>query len=288
MTCVGGRGIDIAEHMGVAPDQFAADPLGHLLDAEGPGFGSQRGVEHHLQQQVAQFLFHVGVGRMIGFPRRSVRWHRLDGVERLVGLLQQVLGQGVVGLLPIPRALRPQPVVGLHQPRPTRHVGVEEQRDPIAGVGSGRRSAIVVVSCTRSPSPPRESRTVIGVSSGSSRPRRSRTSIKHQAGIHLGDQGRAGAAAAVRGGRGRRAPGGPLASGSISRTSSAASMNDSPACTRTVDALLLGCAPAGAPRPARRPRRCPEPHRRPARRPPSPGLARRSARRPRRSPPSDS
>jgi hypothetical protein len=49
-------------------------------------------VEHHLQQQVAEFLAEV-VGVVL-----------VDRVEQLIGLLDQVPGEGGVGLLQVPRA----------------------------------------------------------------------------------------------------------------------------------------------------------------------------------------
>ena len=41
----------------MAPDEFATDRLGNLVDVERTDLGGQRGVEHDLKQQISELLF---------------------------------------------------------------------------------------------------------------------------------------------------------------------------------------------------------------------------------------
>ena len=67
-----------------------------LMDREYGGGGefalllSEVYVEHHLHQDVAKLL------------RHALRLPVVDGLQQFVALLQEVLLQGVVGLLPVP------------------------------------------------------------------------------------------------------------------------------------------------------------------------------------------
>ncbi|MEJ7691263.1 MAG: hypothetical protein WKF76_12975 [Nocardioidaceae bacterium] len=70
-------------------------------------------MERHLQQQVTELLAQV------------VTVAGLDRVDRLVGLLEQVAHQALVGLLLVPGALRPQPVHHLDQVEQARADRVE-------------------------------------------------------------------------------------------------------------------------------------------------------------------
>ena len=85
----------------------AVDDVGHreptLL------FGDRR-VELDLVEQVAELFDQVGVGR------RVIGVERLQRVDDLVGLLEQILDQRLVGLLPIPRALLAQRAGQLMEP----------------------------------------------------------------------------------------------------------------------------------------------------------------------------
>jgi hypothetical protein len=72
--------------------QLVDDAADHGVDVEGALGLAQGGVKHHLHQQVAQLLLVAGdVGA-------------LEGVEHLVGLLDEEGAQGLEGLLAIPRA----------------------------------------------------------------------------------------------------------------------------------------------------------------------------------------
>ena len=78
--------------MGVAVDELFADAVAHGVEVKDAFFGLHLAVERHLQKHVAQFLFQkMGVGQV-------------DGFQRLVGLLDEVCADGLVGLFFIPGA----------------------------------------------------------------------------------------------------------------------------------------------------------------------------------------
>ena len=82
------------EDVRVARDQLVADAARHVLDIErriGVVLGDP-GVEHHLQQDVAELLPQV----------RPIAG--LDRLDQLVRLLDRVRGQGGMGLFGVPRA----------------------------------------------------------------------------------------------------------------------------------------------------------------------------------------
>jgi hypothetical protein len=128
-----GRGIhfDLAEHVRVPADQLRHDPLRHVVDVEGPLLAGHLRVEDHLQEHVAQLV------------AQPLRIPRVDGLQRLVRLFQQVPPERLVRLLPVPRA----PV---RAPEPLHHADQFEQ--PLAtrsgahaivghlGVGRGHRA----------------------------------------------------------------------------------------------------------------------------------------------------
>src|SRR6185312_9731275 len=79
-----------AEHMRMTPQQLVADGSGHRLEIELPRLAGDLRVEHHLKQQIAQFVLQVqGIAA-------------LDGGGDLVGLLDGVRRAAGGGLLPIP------------------------------------------------------------------------------------------------------------------------------------------------------------------------------------------
>ncbi len=108
---VGARHLHVAEHVRVTPDQLLDDPLGDVVDVPCTVVGRELRVERDLEQDVAELLAQpltvVGV----------------DRVEDLVRLLQQVAGEGGVGLLPVPRA----PV---RRPEPRHHAHEIQQAGP--------------------------------------------------------------------------------------------------------------------------------------------------------------
>ncbi len=82
----------LAEHMGMPPDHLRVDVAAHVVDVELSRVRRYPALQHHLQKNVAELFAHM----------RDVV--RLDGVDRLVGLLDHVLGYGLMRLLSIPRA----------------------------------------------------------------------------------------------------------------------------------------------------------------------------------------
>ena len=71
---------------------LGGDRLRHLGGIEARLAGSDLSVHRHLKKEVAKLLLYLGVVS------------RVDSLEQLVGLLEQVRPQGLVGLLAVPRA----------------------------------------------------------------------------------------------------------------------------------------------------------------------------------------
>jgi len=93
---VGRIGMNVAVNVRMAVYQFVAQGVSHIRIVERPGFLTQLGVEHHMQQQVAQLLLdplHIVVG---------------DGIGQFIRLLDRIAPQRVERLLAIPRALAAQ------------------------------------------------------------------------------------------------------------------------------------------------------------------------------------
>ena len=82
--------------------ELVVDRAGDVGQREPALLRRQRGMEHDLEQQVAQLLLEVVV------PGAGLDVEPVDRVEDLVGLLQQVARERLVRLLPIPRALAAQ------------------------------------------------------------------------------------------------------------------------------------------------------------------------------------
>ena len=74
---------------GLAPSLGEVDDA---VDVEAPLFLCQAGIEHHLEEQVAQFIF------------QSVEIARVNRVNDFVGLFEQQPLEGIVVLLAVPRA----------------------------------------------------------------------------------------------------------------------------------------------------------------------------------------
>ena len=131
LIVVGGLGA--GEHMWVAPHQFAADAAADLGQVEASGLAGDLGVQHHLQQQVAQVLGQVGVVAMA------------NGIGHLVGLLQHVGHQGGVGLLQVPGAA----AIGIPQ---AGHHGLQLCQGRQGGIGNGAHGGRASRTGWRSPS----------------------------------------------------------------------------------------------------------------------------------------
>ena len=83
---------DLAKDMGVTADQLVAQPVGHAIQVEATGFGGDLGMQNRLQEQIAQFF-----AEQVGIARA-------DGIDHLIGFLQDMGDQAFVGLLAIPGA----------------------------------------------------------------------------------------------------------------------------------------------------------------------------------------
>ena len=125
---------DVAEDVRMTPLQLVDDAACDIVDGVAGAVGSllrDPGVEHDLQQHVAEFLADLG---LVACGQR---------VDRLVGLLKQVRRQALVRLPGVPRAVDPQRVHHLHeleQPPARRRVGSRRRRLASAGsvtVGTG-------------------------------------------------------------------------------------------------------------------------------------------------------
>ena len=82
----------VAEHMRMPPHHLAADGSHHVAEIEQAAFLGHAGVEHHLEQQVAQLVL------------QAVPVLFLDGAGDFVGFLDGVGRDGGEGLLDIPWA----------------------------------------------------------------------------------------------------------------------------------------------------------------------------------------
>ena len=80
----------VTEHVGVAVDEFSANAVRHIVQVEAAGVVLDVGVEHHLEQNISQFLLQMFRGALV------------NGLRHLIGLLQKVAPDGLVGLLHIP------------------------------------------------------------------------------------------------------------------------------------------------------------------------------------------
>jgi len=98
------------------PDPFLGEDLGEV---EATGLGRQMCVKDDLEDHIAKLLGHVLIGRVE--PRCLDRivveggGEGFEGLERLIGLLQKVTGQGTVRLLLVPWAALPQGGHEIHE-----------------------------------------------------------------------------------------------------------------------------------------------------------------------------
>ena len=98
----GGVGPLGAEDVGMAADELLVDGPGHVGEVERAPLGAERGVEHDLEEQIAELLGQL----VVAGPVRPVE--PVDGLHHLIALLEQVAGQALVRLLAVPGALDPQ------------------------------------------------------------------------------------------------------------------------------------------------------------------------------------
>ena len=102
----------VREHMGMPPDQLLGHGVGHVVEGEQALFLGHPGMEDDLEQQV---------------PKLALQFAHvapLDGVGDLIGLLDRIGGDGLEGLLHVPRTAAvgvPQPDHDLLQPVDRAH-----------------------------------------------------------------------------------------------------------------------------------------------------------------------
>ena len=84
-------------------DQLVRDPSGHIVHGEPAGLGCDLGMEEDLEQQVAELLDQVCVAA------------RLDRLDHLEGLLDEVTDERGVGLGRVPGTAGAKPVHHLGQ-----------------------------------------------------------------------------------------------------------------------------------------------------------------------------
>ncbi len=99
---MGGVGVYVAEHVGVAENQFRVEGVGHVGDVKLAVLLADFGIEKHVQQHVAEFLADFG-----GFAVEQ-------GLREFVHFLNRVGAQTFVGLLGVPGAFHTQDVERVH------------------------------------------------------------------------------------------------------------------------------------------------------------------------------
>ena len=89
--CVGGGRAGLAKHMRMAADELLGESVRHLVEIKGSGLAGDLGVQHGLQQDVAEFIANL----------RGIA--ATDGLGHLVGLLNDMRDQRLMRLLHVPR-----------------------------------------------------------------------------------------------------------------------------------------------------------------------------------------
>ena len=139
-TAFGRLGLDIAEHVGMTAHELGVHTARHVRDPERARLGGEHGMDHHLEEQIAELVF-----ERVPYAGRNLAAGRLDrqlvdGGRDLVRLLEHVPAQGVMGLRRVPRAsTRAAQALGeCEQPRElTRDrdgAGVDEHRGEMVGL----------------------------------------------------------------------------------------------------------------------------------------------------------
>ena len=90
-TSFGAAHLHVTEDVRVAAGQLVAHGVGDGGEVEHVFLVAELGVKDDLEQQVAELLFHVG--RFVGRSSSLDAHERLERVERLVGLFEQVSRQ---------------------------------------------------------------------------------------------------------------------------------------------------------------------------------------------------
>ena len=99
------RGVDRAEDVRVAAHELVVDAPFDVAEAERADLLGEHDVEDHLVEQVPELVDERGVRRVVGVGAAGRRGGEgFDRLDDLVGLLEQVAGERVVGLLRVPWA----------------------------------------------------------------------------------------------------------------------------------------------------------------------------------------
>ena len=222
----------VAEHVRVAADELVVDAAGHVGERE-----------LRPPRRPARSGTRPGTAGRRAPPRGARRPRRragpvvdvVDGLEHLVGLLEQVAGEAGVGLLAVPGALGPQ---GAHQLDEACDLAGDRRRqlrDPQRGEVVGLDDAVEVV-------PRHLGHGLVGQArgAGARRPVGRPSSTRqldvgqHVPVVALGDEQRAPLAGRLRPRSGGRRPGGrPRATGSTPRRAHARSRNERAGSTST-------------------------------------------------------
>ena len=121
--------VDLAEDMWMPTHQLLPHDLCHVVDVEDAVLPGDGCVEEDREQDIPQLVLDRGIADPVGpvgveFPNR---------VHQLVGLFDQILDQGLMGLFAVPGALIAQNRHGPHRADETSRIGVDEHRRPVSG-----------------------------------------------------------------------------------------------------------------------------------------------------------
>ena len=99
----------LAIDMGVAEDEFVAQLVAHIGNVELSLLTSYLGIEHHVEEHIAQFLAYLMCVVLD------------EGITQFKGLFYSIGAQTFKRLLAVPRALLAQGVHHIQQPAECRH-----------------------------------------------------------------------------------------------------------------------------------------------------------------------
>ena len=128
-------------------DQLGADPIHHLREVEATILGREMRMEDDLEEEIPELLRHMfigGIDRFLIAPVSECLDQRLERLEGLIGLFEEMPGERAMGLLLIPWALGAQASHQVDQILGGRPDG-PQLRDQHAGEVVGIPKAIEIV-----------------------------------------------------------------------------------------------------------------------------------------------
>ena len=137
---VGRVGLDVAEHVRMAAHELGVHAARDVGDRERAGLRREHGVDHHLEEEVAELVLERVVRAGGNVAAGRVGRELVDRGRDLVRLFEHVPAQRVMGLRRVPRASAraAQPFGQREQPRElARHrdvAGVDEHRREMVGL----------------------------------------------------------------------------------------------------------------------------------------------------------